>query len=68
MIPIAREISGKLLLVERHPLHSRKGVVIAIAPLAGLDVSPYPHVILKVSFILLTFGHHINAQNDYKTR
>ncbi|XP_027154637.1 protein TRANSPARENT TESTA 9-like isoform X2 [Coffea eugenioides] len=37
VIPIAREISGKLLLVERHPLHSRKGVVIAIAPLAGLD-------------------------------
>ncbi|CAI9097619.1 OLC1v1034090C1 [Oldenlandia corymbosa var. corymbosa] len=37
VIPISREISGKLFLVERHPLHSRKGVVIAIAPLAGLN-------------------------------
>lgn len=40
MIPVAKEGSGKLLLVEQHPLHYRKGVVIAIAPLAGLNVSP----------------------------
>lgn len=40
MIPIATGISGKLLLLEIHPLHSKRGVVIAIAPLAGLNVSP----------------------------
>ncbi|XP_059668663.1 protein TRANSPARENT TESTA 9-like isoform X3 [Cornus florida] len=37
MIPVARGISGKLLLVEKHPLHSKRGIVIAIAPLAGLS-------------------------------
>jgi len=37
MIPIATGISGKLLLLEIHPLHSKRGVVIAIAPLAGLN-------------------------------
>ncbi|KAI5674428.1 hypothetical protein M9H77_14792 [Catharanthus roseus] len=37
VIPVAKEGSGKLLLVEQHPLHYRKGVVIAIAPLAGLN-------------------------------
>ncbi|PSS24406.1 Protein CLEC16A like [Actinidia chinensis var. chinensis] len=37
MIPIATGISGKLLLLEKHPLHSKRGVVIAIAPLAGLN-------------------------------
>ncbi|KAA8516800.1 hypothetical protein F0562_017090 [Nyssa sinensis] len=36
VIPVARGISGKLLLVEKHPLHSKRGLVIAIAPLAGL--------------------------------
>ncbi|KAG5553232.1 hypothetical protein RHGRI_011181 [Rhododendron griersonianum] len=38
LIPIATGISGKLLLLEKHPLHSKRGVVIAIAPLAGLNV------------------------------
>ncbi|GMH09989.1 hypothetical protein Nepgr_011830 [Nepenthes gracilis] len=37
MIPVAKEISGKLLLVEKHPFHSRRGIVLAIAPLAGLS-------------------------------
>ncbi|CAK9180590.1 unnamed protein product [Ilex paraguariensis] len=37
IIAIARETSGKLLLLEKHPLHSKRGVVIAIAPLAGLS-------------------------------
>ncbi|KAJ6746004.1 hypothetical protein OIU74_028634 [Salix koriyanagi] len=40
LIPVARGISGKLLLVEKHPFRSQRGVVIAIAPLAGLSVSP----------------------------
>ncbi|KAG5243911.1 hypothetical protein OIU77_030977 [Salix suchowensis] len=37
LIPVARGISGKLLLVEKHPFRSQRGVVIAIAPLAGLN-------------------------------
>ncbi|XP_073266029.1 protein TRANSPARENT TESTA 9 isoform X3 [Populus alba] len=37
LIPVARGISGKLLLVEKHPFRSQRGVVIAIAPLAGLS-------------------------------
>ncbi|XP_052175486.1 protein TRANSPARENT TESTA 9-like isoform X2 [Diospyros lotus] len=37
VIPIATGTSGKLLFLERHPLHSKRGVVIAIAPLAGLN-------------------------------
>lgn len=36
VIPVASGISGKLLLAEKHPFRSRHGVVIAIAPLAGL--------------------------------
>ncbi|KAK7278721.1 hypothetical protein RJT34_23757 [Clitoria ternatea] len=36
IIPIASGITGKLLLTEKHPFSSRHGVVIAIAPLAGL--------------------------------
>ncbi|XP_024922416.3 protein TRANSPARENT TESTA 9 isoform X3 [Ziziphus jujuba] len=39
LIPVARGISGKLLLAEKHPFRSQRGVVLAIAPLAGLDVS-----------------------------
>ncbi|XP_057960097.1 protein TRANSPARENT TESTA 9-like isoform X3 [Malania oleifera] len=37
LIPVASEISGKLLLVEKHPFHTRRGVVIAVAPLAVLN-------------------------------
>ncbi|EEF28149.1 conserved hypothetical protein [Ricinus communis] len=37
MIPVARGTSGKLFLVEKHPFRSQRGVVIAIAPLAGLS-------------------------------
>ncbi|XP_047311924.1 protein TRANSPARENT TESTA 9-like [Impatiens glandulifera] len=37
VLPVARGMSGKLFLVEKHPLHSKRGVVIAIAPLAGLN-------------------------------
>ncbi|GAB4833270.1 hypothetical protein Ancab_031517 [Ancistrocladus abbreviatus] len=37
MIPVAKGMSGKLLLVEKHPFHSRRGIVFAIAPLAGLS-------------------------------
>nr|GMD89725.1 protein TRANSPARENT TESTA 9-like isoform X11 [Ipomoea batatas] len=39
MMPLATGKSGKLILLEPHPLYSRKGVVIAIAPLAGLNLS-----------------------------
>ncbi|KAJ0089225.1 hypothetical protein Patl1_32691 [Pistacia atlantica] len=37
LIPVARGISGKLILAEKHPFRSQRGVVIAIAPLAGLS-------------------------------
>ncbi|KAL7170660.1 hypothetical protein ACSBR2_035524 [Camellia fascicularis] len=37
MIPIATGKSGKFLLLEKHPLHFKRGVVIAMAPLAGLN-------------------------------
>lgn len=33
-------MNGKVLLTEKHPFRSQRGVVIAIAPLAGLSVSP----------------------------
>ncbi|CAJ2672799.1 unnamed protein product [Trifolium pratense] len=36
VIPMAYGMIGKLLLAEKHPFRSRHGVVIAIAPLAGL--------------------------------
>ncbi|GAB2272129.1 hypothetical protein Dimus_006949 [Dionaea muscipula] len=36
MIPVAMGASGNLLLVEKHPFHSRRGTVLAMAPLAGL--------------------------------
>lgn len=39
MIPVAKGVCGKMLLAEKHPLHSKLGVVIAMAPLAGLTVS-----------------------------
>lgn len=39
MIPAARGLSGKVILAEKHPFRSQRGVVIAIAPLAGLRVS-----------------------------
>lgn len=41
VIPMACGMIGKLLLAEKHPFRSRHGVVIAIAPLAGLCVSQY---------------------------
>ncbi|XP_054802114.1 protein TRANSPARENT TESTA 9-like isoform X2 [Prosopis cineraria] len=37
MIPVASGMTGKLLLAEKHPFRSYRGVVIAIAPLAGLN-------------------------------
>lgn len=39
MIPVAKGLSGKLLLVEKLSFHSCSGVVLAVAPLAGLTVS-----------------------------
>ncbi|KAK7268074.1 hypothetical protein RIF29_20760 [Crotalaria pallida] len=36
VIPVTSGTVGKLLLTEKHPFRSRHGVVIAIAPLAGL--------------------------------
>lgn len=39
LIPVARKTSGKLLLAEKHPFRSHRGVVLAIAPLAGSNVS-----------------------------
>jgi hypothetical protein len=41
VIPVAYGMTGKLILAEKHPFRSRHGVVIAIAPLAGLCVSQY---------------------------
>lgn len=38
-MPVATGISGKLLLTEKHPFRNQRGVVLAIAPLAGLSVS-----------------------------
>ncbi|MBA0713306.1 hypothetical protein Golax_012347 [Gossypium laxum] len=37
LVAVARGISGKLVLAEKHPFRSQRGVVIAIAPLAGLS-------------------------------
>ncbi|GAB2227155.1 hypothetical protein Drorol1_Dr00008967 [Drosera rotundifolia] len=37
MIPVAKGVSGKLILVEKHPFNSRRGIVLAMAPLAGLS-------------------------------
>ncbi|XVF07561.1 hypothetical protein REPUB_Repub06bG0149900 [Reevesia pubescens] len=37
LIAVARGISGKLILAEKHPFRSHRGVVMAIAPLAGLS-------------------------------
>ncbi|PON70083.1 hypothetical protein PanWU01x14_082580 [Parasponia andersonii] len=37
VIPVATGISGRLLLTEKHPFRSQRGVVLAIAPLAGLS-------------------------------
>ncbi|KAL5742088.1 hypothetical protein ACOSP7_028820 [Xanthoceras sorbifolium] len=37
LIPAAKGLSGKLILAEKHPFRSQRGVVIAIAPLAGLS-------------------------------
>ncbi|KAK3024683.1 hypothetical protein RJ639_043205 [Escallonia herrerae] len=53
VIPVARGTSGKLLLVEKHPLRSKRGVVIAIAPLAGLT-----------TFILLAFEFVVVSGKD----
>ncbi|KNA16933.1 hypothetical protein SOVF_084720 isoform A [Spinacia oleracea] len=36
MIPVAKGLCGKLLLVEKHPFRSQTGTVLAIARLAGL--------------------------------
>lgn len=37
VIPVSKGKSGKLLLMEKHPFRTQKGVVIAIAPLPGLS-------------------------------
>ncbi|KAG8483814.1 hypothetical protein CXB51_023387 [Gossypium anomalum] len=37
LVALARGISGKLILAEKHPFRSQRGIVIAIAPLAGLS-------------------------------
>ncbi|CAJ1967231.1 unnamed protein product [Sphenostylis stenocarpa] len=53
VIPVASGIIGKLLLAEKHPFRSRHGVVIAIAPLAGLCVSKYcSDLLLSSAFIV----------------
>ncbi|XP_030483052.2 protein TRANSPARENT TESTA 9 [Cannabis sativa] len=36
IIPVATGTSGRLLLTEKHPFRSQRGVVLAVAPLAGL--------------------------------
>ncbi|GAB2243420.1 hypothetical protein Droror1_Dr00020195 [Drosera rotundifolia] len=35
-VPVAKGVSGKFILVEKHPFNSRRGIVLAMAPLAGL--------------------------------
>ncbi|KAK8600570.1 hypothetical protein V6N12_050423 [Hibiscus sabdariffa] len=37
LVAVAQGISGKLILAEKHPFRSQRGVVIAIAPVAGLS-------------------------------
>ncbi|KAL5545751.1 hypothetical protein UlMin_005438 [Ulmus minor] len=37
VIATAKGISGRVLLVEKHPFRSQRGVVLAIAPLAGIS-------------------------------
>ncbi|KAJ4705378.1 Protein CLEC16A like [Melia azedarach] len=37
LIPTTKGVSGKAILAEKHPFRSQRGVVIAIAPLAGLS-------------------------------
>ncbi|GMI96700.1 green fluorescent seed 9, TRANSPARENT TESTA 9 [Hibiscus trionum] len=37
LVAVACGISGKLILAEKHPFRSQRGVVIAIAPVAGLS-------------------------------
>ncbi|XP_030448909.1 protein TRANSPARENT TESTA 9-like isoform X1 [Syzygium oleosum] len=37
VIPVSKGKTGKLLLMEKHPFRTQKGVVIAIAPLPGLS-------------------------------
>ncbi|RXH76382.1 hypothetical protein DVH24_019270 [Malus domestica] len=36
LIPVSRKTSGKVILAEKHPFRSQRGIVLAIAPLAGL--------------------------------
>ncbi|XP_050114476.1 protein TRANSPARENT TESTA 9-like isoform X2 [Malus sylvestris] len=36
LIPVAKKTSGKVILAEKHPFRSQRGIVLAIAPLAGL--------------------------------
>jgi len=53
VIPVASGITGKLVLAEKHPFRSRHGVVIAIAPLAGLCVRQYCcDLLLSLAFIV----------------
>lgn len=53
LLPVSKGISGKLLLVEKHP-HRDLGVVIAVEPLAGLNVSPRLHTFLSWVFVMLS--------------
>lgn len=61
LIPKARETTGKVLLAEKHPFRSQRGVVLAVGPLAGLNVSKIGIYLL---LYLAKFGY-INSEFFY---
>ncbi|TXG58156.1 hypothetical protein EZV62_015985 [Acer yangbiense] len=74
LIPAARGLSGKLILAEKHPFRSQRGVVIAIAPLAGLspkidkDHQTWLHLWIRefdpISSVSKTRGHNPKKSNS----
>ena len=61
---MARGISGKLLLMEKHPFITQLGVVIAIAPLAGLSVSSNnsTRYLMNKNFYLMKLSYTLLAK------
>ncbi|KAK3226976.1 hypothetical protein Dsin_006838 [Dipteronia sinensis] len=74
LIPAARGLSGKLILAEKHPFRSQRGVVIAIAPLAGLspkidkEHQTWLHLWIRefdpISSVSKTRGHNPKKSNS----
>lgn len=76
LIPVAKGIFGKLLLAEKLSLDSDEGVVIAVAPLAGLSVSCFlwwhlvyninaAHLLQIYSLITSVVSHIFHAKQDW---